>query len=1214
MAALVFMPAMAWDHLYIIGDGTPTGWSLNTPEPIEMDETAPGSNTYVTICYLDNAKGATFRLQPDRDWIEANYYGASYAGEPIGNDETKSLVLGNQEQFKVTTPGVYLIEANLNENKVKINRMDTMYLTGDIENSSWNLTGETQLRNSSDNPDHYWGKVTFNGTDYTHPGYFKFYVEPNRAAGWDNRFFLFKDNKYQFKTDPTGDNRWTVGDPEQADHTEHDLVAGTYNVFVDAAAKAVKFYMHAKSVHIAGPGAMASWGYDTGEMVPLSSTGEGHYLGKHVFFRNNANDNIFKIFVDGKYYGSDTWDVATLGDNSTAYMRVITTGADFKVDAPGFREVKVYPSNAGDGTLALELSGLQSVWFDGICALEYDGNTGSYVNNSGWNWLAAGKSGKAVIDGDEMAELHADKTGWYEASVTFDRWNPSYNLKYQTPSLEGDAVDGSLKFEEQDAEDNRFIRRRVYLTAGGSVKGKIGDRMSDAVNISTTGYYTVTLDMVDNTPRLSVTGPFEAYMPLSETDFKDGRKHYFLVGQRMGAWRLQPEWEFIPQEDGTYAIPTCALYNGYVMVGEVDNYEDYITQTYRGYSHTDLGAESKIDPRNNDQEVTRELPLAFLPSTGKNGCTDGKYTGTRYNDIKRTSPDVQHGSWETMKLRLIHILTPDGYNDVQHIQSLPSRVNKIVLSLDENGHPSNIRFEGLNTSARALAEIRTFSLVGSGIKNHNISYNGANGVTSPLNNQPGYGGSEWCEAWIQYDNAARPYVDGNGEYIYHTSFTRDWLRAHPSYFNFEKDENSSGFEYTSNNITFVYNPDIKHADEFGQRTGIDSGGDERPEVLHTYFRDPVGDESYGRNEYAVNSLNDRLVIPEEDRACYVVEDMWMDGTFKVWCGWGGSATNYEFEDNGTTYTRWFRSNGSHGRSGEDCTAYFQADKILAYTLFEDVPNANFGIGYGLPSSETFENPFVDNNGVINKDYVNQSQRRFFKRVEIWFNLKNGFAYQGADKGGSVIIFYQEESGPNIVIAKTNGNHVNYNFCIPLINMDPAVDERVYGNVVAYRVYRIPVDENGVEGTPVLVADEDLGDGVKRDEFGNVDILDPTSLPAGRYRYMVETKRALTQNTEDKWKSAKSNIIRISPEDIPSGVENVGQDEAADFGLKLASSDGMLRVSANAEIGSLTIYSMNGAMVKRVNVTSNTTTVDISALAAGVYVVNANNHSVRFVKR
>lgn len=75
MAALVFMPAMAWDHLYIIGDGTPTGWSLNTPEPIEMDETAPGSNTYVTICYLDNAKEATFRLQPDRDWIEATITG-----------------------------------------------------------------------------------------------------------------------------------------------------------------------------------------------------------------------------------------------------------------------------------------------------------------------------------------------------------------------------------------------------------------------------------------------------------------------------------------------------------------------------------------------------------------------------------------------------------------------------------------------------------------------------------------------------------------------------------------------------------------------------------------------------------------------------------------------------------------------------------------------------------------------------------------------------------------------------------------------------------------------------------------------------------------------------------------------------------------------------------------------------------------------------------
>ncbi len=1204
MASLAFMPAMAWDHLYLIGEGTPTGWSLDNM--IEMKETAAGSNVYVTVCYLDNEKGGTFRLQPDKDWVEENYYGAAFSGETIANDQWMTLNRGKGDQFKVATPGIYYLEANLNDNQVKINRMDALYMVGSATPAGWSIDDAFALRNSNDYPDHYWGSMALTGGDFDHPDSFKMFVDKGGAQGFDSRFFLFKKSKGEFMTSSDGDSQWTVGDPNQSTHEERDLVAGTYNVFVDAATKAVKFFLHAKSVFLVGPGVLSSWSND-GQNPVLTSEGDGRYSRKHVFFRS-GNDNLFKVVADGKYYGSDSWENTTLADNSTAYMRVINTGADFRVDASGFRNVVVRPSDAGDGTLCMELSGRQSVWYEGLCALDYDESSLSYVDNNGLNWLSSGFSTEVKIDGDVVSTLRSDKTGWYSASVTFNGPNPSYNLVWQAPILEGDAAGTAIEFAQQDAEDGRFIRRRVYLNGGQTIRGRIGSLVSADVNVSASGYYTVVLEMTDGSPRVSVSGPFDAHMPLTETDFNDGRKHYFLVGQRMGAWRLQPEWEFIPRGDGTFAIPTRALYNGYVMVGEVDNYEDYVMQTYRGYSHTDLGVESKIDPRNNDQEVTRELPLALLPSTGKNGCLDGKYTDTRYNDIKRTSPNVQHGGWDAMKLRLIHILTPDGYNDVEHIQSLPSRVNSIVLSVDEEGHPSHIRFEGLNTSARALAEIRTFSLVGGGIKNRHVTY-GENGVTSPLNNQPGYNGSEWSESWIQYDNSARPYVDGNGEYIYHTSFTRDWLRPHPSYFNFGDD-----FEYTSNNITFVYNPDITHADQFGQRIGIDSGGDERPEVLHTYFREPSGDESIGRNDMAANSLDDVISIPSEDRACFVVEDMWMEGMFKIWCGWGGSATNYEFEDNGTNYTRWFRSNGGHGRNAEDCTAYFQADKILAYTIFEDVPAANFGIGYGLPSTDTFTNPKVDKNGVIRDEYKEHPERRYFKRVEIWFNLKNGFAYKG-NEGASVIIFYQEESGPNITITKSGENHASYNFYIPLIGMTEDVDNRVYGNVTAYKVYRIAIDDEGVEGDPVLVESKDLGEeGVPRKDFGNIDIVDPTSLPAGRYRYKIETTR---KNTADnKWLSAKSNIIRINSEDIPSGVENVGQEESDDFSLRVNAtpSEGTLKVSANGEIGWLTIYSVNGSVVNRLRVAANAATVDISALPVGVYVANANNKSVRFVKR
>lgn len=1216
IAALGVLPVAAGD-LYILGDGTPTGWSLD--HMIRLSETYENSNVYTTVCFLDNEKGGTFRLQSVTDWDNSGFYGAESESAPIDNDSWMPLVSGGDGwQFKVVTPGVYYVEANLNERKVKINRMGQIYLVGNVKDHAWSLDG-CPMYDSQEAPGQYWGRFTLEGGDYANPGEFKFTTDSPR--GWDLRHFLLRKNKYEFEAgkenNDSYDIKWSVGDPDPQSHEERDLVAGRYDILVDAAAKAVKFFMCPEGASLVGPGVLSSWGVEAGS--PGLAAGEDCSLtGRHIFFRAGE---LFKVVVDGKYYGSDSWALKTLEDYTKAYLRVVNEGADFVVATSGFRDVAVRPSDAGDGTLSLEISAPQSVWYEGVCSLDYDEASRLYVNHSGLNWLPAETSYDVFVGGDVVASVKTAATGWYRASVTFDGSRPSYNLDRLATSLEGEALGGSLALGELEAEDQRFIGRRVYLN-GGVMRGRIGDSLSPEVNVAASGYYTVTLDMVDGVPRISLRGPVEVNMPLTAEDFKDGTKHYFLVGQRMGAWRLQPEWEFIPQGDGTFAIPTRALYNGYVMVGEVDNYEDYITQTYRGYSHTDLGTESKIDPRNDeggeprqDIEVTREMPLALLPSIGGNGCAEGKYTGTRYNDIKRTSPATQHGGWEAMKTRLIHILTPDGYNDVEHIQSFPARVDKIVLHVDGEGHPSNIRFDKLNTSPRALAEIRTFALVGSSIGNSYVSYSREDGVTSPLNNQEGYGGSTWSEAWIQFDNHAKPYVDGNGEYIYHTSFTRDWLRAHPSYFNFGED-----FEYTSNNITFTYAPDLTHDNQFGKRTVTTGNNFTRNEVVHTYWRPVAEGENIGRNHEAVHSLDDMLDIPAEDRACFVVEDMWMEGMFKIWCGWGGSATNYEFEDNGSTYTRWFRSNGSHGRIQEDCTAFYSAGNIMGFTIFEDMDAANFGIGYGVPSTESYVNPKVDENGVIRDEYKNQPERRFFKRVEIWFNLKSGFAYQGPGQA-SVIMFYQEKGGPNITIEKAGTSQISYNFNIPLIvGMPEEADQADFGNVVKYSIYRIAIDDEGNEGEPVHVETVDRGegsyltpDGLPRKDFGNIDIVDPATLAPGRYRYMIETQRANSPEVM----SAKSNILRIDPPQLPSGVENVGQDEEqGGFRLqaKAVAGEWLLRVSGSSEIGWLTICSVNGTVVNRLRVAANAATVDISALPAGVYVATANNSSVRFLKR
>lgn len=739
------------------------------------------------------------------------------------------------------------------------------------------------------------------------------------------------------------------------------------------------------------------------------------------------------------------------------------------------------------------------------------------------------------------------------------------------------------------------------------------------------GRYRVLVDVVAKTVSFS---PITVNMPLKEADFADGKAHYFLVGQRMGAWRLQPEWEFISQEDGSYAIPERLLYNGYVMVGMVDNYEDYVTQTYFGYSASDTVAKTKLDPHSGSGEQNFEYPLALLPAAGDNGCENDKFTSTRYDNISRTSTPAQHGGFDAMELRLINICDPDGFGDMEHIQSMPSRVTAIRLIVDYNGVPASLLFEGVNSNAAEVAKLRTFSFCGSGIRNLDIPY--VNGVsTTPMNNQVGSGGREWADAWIQFSEKDKPYVDGYGEYIYQTSFTANWLKTHPSYFKFSKDGEASGMEYTSNNITFHYRPDLKHDPQFGRRQVTDSYGLVRNEVLYTYST--LAPEGYGTNKYAKQNLDDEMIVNSDNLACFAVENVWMEGDFKIWCGWGGSATNFEYDDNGTHYYRWYGSNASHGAAEENRTAFYSAGDVMAYTLFRDVPSANFAIGYGpiwnvtksydsegnLQSSEKTLNPNVDETGRV-KDGVDSS-RRFYKRVEIWFNLKSGFSYMGKDadnKGdASFIVFYQELRGPQIHIDKTDVTHINYTYSIQDVNNMPLfVVDRNYGLITYYRVERIPLDSNGNEGEYTIVEENSFNHDsyMTSEDFARKNIQDPISLASGRYRYRVTVKR---ENTGDAEFSAKSNVLSIVAPPVHSGVEeiSVSKDDAP-FSMKLSAAGGRLRVEASSEIGRLRIYSMGGLLVKSVDIPFAAGMADVSDLAPGIYVANANNQSLRFVIR
>ncbi|MEZ3591009.1 MAG: T9SS type A sorting domain-containing protein [Muribaculaceae bacterium] len=601
-------------------------------------------------------------------------------------------------------------------------------------------------------------------------------------------------------------------------------------------------------------------------------------------------------------------------------------------------------------------------------------------------------------------------------------------------------------------------------------------------------------------------------MPLKRGDF-DGKSHYFLVGQRMGAYRLQPEWEFQPVEGQNYLeIPDRLLYNGYVFVARVDNYDDYVKQLYTGYFPANLSGTDVFYPGggNNGYDLT-------TTSAAKH---NGKFTSVRYNDINNTNPAAQvpGTNWTSVANHYLNIASAEGIasnGDGREMFSSPSRAKiQLVMGLDGKT-PARLDFVDVSTDAKKVAELRTFSLVGGSITNHEITHVTGKANT-PLNVGSNATGGTWQEAWIQYDADEKPYIDGYGEYIYQTVFQKDWLEKHPSLFNFPNDDDEP-FRYNSSGITFTYDPTRKHDSQFGQRTvGT------REERVITYMN-AAGANDGTRNNYSgvSENYNDKRTLNTDNMVCYTVEGMWMEKDFKIWSGWSGCMQSWEYDDSHNAGgARWLRDNAGHGAKDEKRAVYARANKDVYFSLFENVGAADFATGYdGGKSASQLDNW----DGKVNIDN-DKCERQYFNRVEIWFDTENNFVHNS--NNASMICFRQIVGTPNIWIRNHPGEpaYIDYNYDLPLVNgQTEADDTESLGNVVWYKIERMPIVD-GVEGERQLVKEENVN--VARKDFHPIDnqfVKDESKLPSGRYRYAITVKR---EKTGDETYEGLSNRVYV----------------------------------------------------------------------------------------
>lgn len=536
------------------------------------------------------------------------------------------------------------------------------------------------------------------------------------------------------------------------------------------------------------------------------------------------------------------------------------------------------------------------------------------------------------------------------------------------------------------------------------------------------GRYTITVTWGETktlTAICTYVPPTGTHMPLNSADFANGKKHYFLVGERMGEWHLQPEWEF-QEKDGNLVLEGRYIYNGGFAVGVVDNFKDYVNHTFTYYSQS---AEINIE-----DAIT-------LPSTG---ATFAQAAGsTRFNPATcyKSTFDTTHS---------------DPYWHGRGVF-----MSKIELTL--NGEqPATLKFT--KGSTEEANKNRVFTLCGDNIYNRNYcNTNESNpGKTTMYNRGFADNMNGWQEGWIQYDPTTnKPYVDARGEYLYHTSFTPDYLMAHPVLFNqIVGSSRESEFAYTSNNVQFVEWKNLPNLESdpykdfyqaFSGKKIISSG-------------ETVSDKGY--NFKLEVECDNPTTTSETGWDCYVVRDMWIAGHIKFWTGWGGNTrkTGGATEDGAV----WHGPNG-----GPDTPQKNYGKEEATYQV------KGYDVTSGLPAV-LYKN--VRNRNNTNYAVTEPNAKPvYFNRVVLWFNNTDG-----VDK--SYIQFIQESVGPAIFAKVTKNekdnkdNYITYNWYLNASQNSGAEDEY---DVISYEIRRYRVVDNVTtpigypEGEKVDISDKNL---------------------------------------------------------------------------------------------------------------------------------------------
>ncbi|MGM9870163.1 MAG: chitobiase/beta-hexosaminidase C-terminal domain-containing protein [Muribaculaceae bacterium] len=564
--------------------------------------------------------------------------------------------------------------------------------------------------------------------------------------------------------------------------------------------------------------------------------------------------------------------------------------------------------------------------------------------------------------------------------------------------------------------------------------------------------------------------PVAAYnLPYGPNDFTEAK--YFLVGSRMGMWRLQPEWELIKQADGSYKIDGGRyMFHGHFAVAKVQDFASYSKHQY------------KILSTNTNTSITHDnKSISNLREYGDK---------TEKNPVYYNAADGTDASNKALSFR--YIGTGDDFNNAGN--------DKGTWCKEITFKDGTISFD-IDDSDPNMASERVFTLVGENIY-HNDYASGTdiNGYTTPRE-QTG-----WQESWIQYGPNGRPYFDAHHEYLYHTAYVPSILNS--TSVNFQIDVNGKNFDYSSKAVTFV---------EKEHLTNLST--DKYRELYDYFIQHPEavtsGATVQGGNEADGTAFNFTLgTLPEfvSENAkwqVYVVRDAWVKGQFKIWNGWGGNSINNEGMGGTDTGARWNTLNGGPVNTTGNPTQESQPTDVI-------LTDVNAG-----PEAQGMNKVYM-NQGTGSNWKTENGELQYYNRIILLYNTA------ATDRlANSFVLFIQDDTAPVIKAflegADNNKGYVEWN----LQNVKTGSEAVITGyTITRYRV----TDEGNIN--PTVVKTES---GLSLNVTDLTSVTEATTvhhdvvLNPGQYQYHIVVNY---QNGEETGtREAYSNRIRVLGADI-----------------------------------------------------------------------------------